>query len=175
MAASYTLNVDQGAQLQRRVVYRSPTAVAPTKDKGGWNANTNSPALASSVGTKGSFYKVTTAGATSLNGITSWLVGDWAVYNGASWEKASPINLTGYTAEWYLKLTGLAELIANSTNGFCTIEAPPTNGAILLDVPDETTDLWTMEEGAHYLMLIPPDGKLNRLLQGSIKVSVKYG
>jgi len=53
----------------------------------GWNASTNSPALTSSVGTKGFYYLVTTAGSTSLNDINQWDVGDKAVYNGTSWER----------------------------------------------------------------------------------------
>lgn len=55
--------------------------------QGTWNANTNTPALASGVGTKGFLYTVSVAGATNLNGITVWNVGDKAVYNGAAWEK----------------------------------------------------------------------------------------
>src|ERR1017187_706292 len=36
--------------------------------QGPWNASTNSPALASGVGTKGFVYKVSVAGATSIDG-----------------------------------------------------------------------------------------------------------
>lgn len=55
--------------------------------KGTWNAATNSPALASGVGTKGFLYTVSVAGATNLDGVTQWNVGDKAVFNGAAWEK----------------------------------------------------------------------------------------
>lgn len=55
--------------------------------QGTWNASTNTPTLTSSVGTKGYYYVVSVAGSTNLNGITSWLVGDWAVFNGTAWEK----------------------------------------------------------------------------------------
>ena len=50
--------------------------------QGTWNASTNTPTLTSSVGTKGYYYVVNVAGSTNLNGITDWVVGDWAVYNG---------------------------------------------------------------------------------------------
>lgn len=57
--------------------------------KGAWNANTNTPTLTSSVGTQGDFYIVDVAGSTTLNGISSWVVGDWAIFNGTAWEKIS--------------------------------------------------------------------------------------
>ena len=55
--------------------------------QGTWNASTNSPALTSSVGTKGFYYVVSVAGSTNLNGITDWQVGDWAIFNGSAWQK----------------------------------------------------------------------------------------
>ena len=55
--------------------------------QGSWNASTNSPALASSVGTNGEFYIVSVAGATNLNGITNWGIGDWAIFNGTAWQR----------------------------------------------------------------------------------------
>ena len=54
--------------------------------QGTWNASTNTPTLTSSVGTKGYYYVVSVAGSTNLNGITDWVVGDWAVYNGTAWQ-----------------------------------------------------------------------------------------
>ena len=58
-----------------------------------WDANSNSPFLQSSVGTKGFYYIVSVAGNTNLNGITSWKVNDWAVFDGSVWEKID--NQTG--------------------------------------------------------------------------------
>jgi mucin-19 len=55
--------------------------------QGTWDASTNTPTLTSSVGTKGYYFVVSVAGSTNLNGITDWLVGDWAVYNGSIWQK----------------------------------------------------------------------------------------
>jgi hypothetical protein len=51
--------------------------------RGGWDANANSPALATNTGTDGYAYKVTTAGSTVLNDVTSWSVGDYALFCGA--------------------------------------------------------------------------------------------
>lgn len=55
--------------------------------QGTWNASTNTPTLTSSSGTQGHYYVVSTAGSTDLNGITSWSIGDWAIFNGSVWEK----------------------------------------------------------------------------------------
>ena len=69
--------------------------------QGAWNANTNSPTLTSSTGTKGYYYVVSVAGTTNLNGITDWQVGDWAVFNGSVWQKIdntdAVTSVNGYT------------------------------------------------------------------------------
>ena len=57
-----------------------------------WNASTNNPFLQSSIGTKGFYYVVSVAGNTNLNGITTWNVGDWAVFDGNVWEKVDNNN-----------------------------------------------------------------------------------
>ncbi len=48
--------------------------------QGNWNADTNSPTLASGTGTVGHFYSVSTPGSTVLNGENDWKIGDWAVF-----------------------------------------------------------------------------------------------
>lgn len=71
-------------------------AIGALNFKGTWDANANSPALASSVGTKGDYYVVGTAGSTNLNGISNWGVGDWATYNGSVWQRVEGgANLNG--------------------------------------------------------------------------------
>ena len=62
-------------------------AIGALNYKGTWNATTNTPALASGVGTQGDYYVVSVAGATDLNGITNWGVGDWAAFNGSVWQR----------------------------------------------------------------------------------------
>lgn len=58
--------------------------------KGTWNANTNTPTLSVSGGggVAGDYYVVSVAGATNIDGITDWKVGDWIIHNGTVWEKA---------------------------------------------------------------------------------------
>ena len=58
--------------------------------RGTWNASTNSPALASSVGTRGYLYRVSVAGSTPLNDVTSWTVNSYAVYDGTEWHTSQP-------------------------------------------------------------------------------------
>jgi hypothetical protein len=69
--------------------------------QGAWNASTNTPTLVSSVGSKGYYYVVSVAGNTNLNGVTDWLVGDWAIFNGTAWEKIDNTDqvasVNGYT------------------------------------------------------------------------------
>jgi len=63
------------------------TLIAALDYQGTWNASTNSPTLASSDGTAGYWYRVSTAGSTTLDDVTSWSVDDAAVYDGADWLK----------------------------------------------------------------------------------------
>lgn len=61
--------------------------------QGAWNANTNTPALADGVGSTGDVYLVSVAGTQNLgSGAITFAAGDWAVYNGATWEKTINSN-----------------------------------------------------------------------------------
>ena len=96
-----------------------PTSQLPSAVLGGlnyqgtWNATTNTPALTSSVGTKGFYYVVNTAGATNLNGITDWKIGDWAVYDGSTWQKVDNTDavssVNGFTGAVSLTTSNIAE------------------------------------------------------------------
>jgi hypothetical protein len=81
--------------------------------QGTWNASTNTPTLASGVGTKGYYYVVSVAGSTNLDGITDWKVGDWAVYNGTAWQKVDNTDqvtsVNGQTGAVVLTTTNVAE------------------------------------------------------------------
>jgi hypothetical protein len=81
--------------------------------QGTWNASTNTPTLTSSVGTKGYYYVVSVAGSTNLNGITDWVVGDWAVFNGTAWQKVdntdAVTSVNGFTGAVSLTTTNIAE------------------------------------------------------------------
>ena len=68
--------------------------------QGVWNAATNNPFLQSSVGVQGHYYVVNVAGNTNLNGITDWQIGDWAIFNGSTWDKVdntdAVVSVNGY-------------------------------------------------------------------------------
>jgi len=93
--------------------------------QGTWNASTNTPTLTSSVGTKGYYYIVSVAGSTNLNGITDWKIGDWAIFNGTTWDKVDNTDavssVNGFTGAVNLGLGNISDVTLSS----------PTNGQIL--------------------------------------------
>ena len=85
--------------------------------QGTWNASTNTPTLASGVGTKGYYYVVSVAGSTNLDGVTDWKVGDWAVYNGTAWQKVDNTDqVTSVNGQ-----TGTVVLTNTDISGFGTM------------------------------------------------------
>ena len=100
--------------------------------QGTWNASTNTPTLTSSVGTKGYYYVVSVAGSTNLNGITDWVVGDWAVYNGTAWQKVdntdAVTSVNGYTGTVVLTNTDISGFGTMSTQNANAVAI--TGGAI---------------------------------------------
>lgn len=98
-------------------------AISALSYKGNWDANTNSPTLTSGAGTKGDVYVVTVAGNTTLDGISNWKIGDWAVYSGSSWFKANNFDAVA------------------SVNG----QSPNTAGAVTIttdNINEGTTNLY---------------------------------
>ena len=85
--------------------------------EGTWNASTNTPTLASSVGTKGDYYVVSVTGTTNLNGVTAWTQGDWAIFNGSAWEKVDNTDLVTSVAG----RTGAITLTTADISGLGTI------------------------------------------------------
>jgi hypothetical protein len=96
--------------------------------QGSWNASTNSPALASSVGTNGEFYIVSVAGTTNLNGITNWGIGDWAIFNGTAWQRVeggADGNFNALTAN-SLTVAGTATMDGLTVDGESDLNATVT-------------------------------------------------
>ena len=94
--------------------------------QGTWNASTNSPTLTSSVGTNNNYYVVSTAGTTTLNGISLWSVGDWAIFNGttSAWEKINGSSSEAFTSLTVTGLTGY--MYANGTSAVTASTTIPT-------------------------------------------------
>jgi hypothetical protein len=82
--------------------------------QGTWNASTNTPTLASGTGTKGYYYVVSVAGSTNLDGITDWKVGDWAIFNGTTWDKVDNTDavssVNGFTGAVNLGLDNISDV-----------------------------------------------------------------
>jgi hypothetical protein len=94
--------------------------------QGTWNASTNSPTLTSSIGTNNNYYIVSTAGTTTLNGISLWSVGDWAIFNGTTnaWEKINGSSSEAFTSLTVTGLTGY--MYANGTSAVTASTTIPT-------------------------------------------------
>lgn len=102
--------------------------------QGSWNASTNTPTLTSSVGTNGYYYIVSVAGSTNLNGVTDWQVGDWAIFNGSTWQKIDQTNLvssvngqTGVVVLTQTDIAGTASLTTTQTLTNKTLTSPSIN------------------------------------------------
>jgi hypothetical protein len=82
--------------------------------KGTWDADTNTPTLSSGSGSQGNYYVVTVTGATNLDGISEWVVGDWSIYNGTAWEKVdntdSVTSVAGKQGAVSLQATDLTDV-----------------------------------------------------------------
>lgn len=102
--------------------------------KGTWNASSNSPALASGVGTKGDYYVVSVAGTTDLDGIDFWGVGDWAVFNGATWQRVEGGSETDTDVVVFNTLANVTPTIGELTwaneDQFKTLSLGMANGDI---------------------------------------------
>lgn len=91
--------------------------------QGTWNASTNTPTLTSSSGTSNYYYVVSVSGSTNLNGITDWVAGDWAIYNGTVWQKIDQTNLVISVAG----RTGAITLTTSDVGGLGTIATQAAN------------------------------------------------
>ena len=93
---------------------------------GTWNASTNNPTLTSGVGTKGNYYVVSVAGTTTLDGISLWSVGDWAVFNGTAWQKVDGASSEAFSSITVTGLTGY--MYANNTSPVTASTTIPNAG-----------------------------------------------
>jgi hypothetical protein len=121
--------------------------------QGTWNASTNTPALASGVGTNGYYYIVSVAGSTNLDGVTDWQIGDWAVFNGSVWQKLDQTDIVtsvaGRTGAVTLSNTDISGLGTMSTqnSSSVSISGGTVSGITDLAIADGGTGAST-ESGA---------------------------
>ena len=142
--------------------------------QGTWNASTNTPTLTSSVGTKGYYYVVSVAGSTNLNGITDWLVGDWAVFNGSVWQKIdntdSVTSVNGYTGAVVLTntdISGFGTMSTQNANSVAitggTINGTTIGATTAADITGNTINANTK--------VVSPDYYAQSILGGNLRTS----
>lgn len=159
-------------------------AIGALNYKGTWNATTNTPALASGVGTKGDYYVVSVAGTTTLDGISNWGIGDWAVFNGSAWQRveggadlngvnlsvSGTSTLSGLTASTALALNSQKEVVsvANTGSGNNVLATSPSIATPTLtgDVQISTGNLvvGTAGKGIDFSATPQAPGALSELL-----------
>jgi hypothetical protein len=122
-------------------------AIGALNFKGTWDANANSPALASSVGTKGDYYVVGTAGSTNLNGISNWGVGDLATFNGSVWQRVeggadlNGVNLSVSGTSTLSGLTASTALALNASKEIVSVTNTGTGDNVLATAPTLVGDV----------------------------------
>lgn len=86
--------------------------------QGTWNASTNSPALSDGGAfSAGDVYIVDTAGSQDLgSGSISFAIGDWALYNGSTWEKVinSTVSVSASSVSYSNATSGLSASTAQA-------------------------------------------------------------
>ena len=124
-------------------------AIGALNYKGTWNANTNSPALASGVGTKGDYYVVSVAGSTTLDGISNWGIGDWAVFNGSAWQRVeggadiNGVNLSVSGTSTLSGLTASTALALDANKNVVSVTNTGTGNNVLATSPQIATPTLT--------------------------------
>jgi hypothetical protein len=113
--------------------------------QGTWNASTNTPTLASGVGTKGYYYVVSVAGSTNLDGITDWNIGDMAVYNGTAWQQIdntdAVTSVNGYTGTVVLAASDVGAPTTSGTGATGTWAINVTGSAASASTATTATNL----------------------------------
>jgi hypothetical protein len=105
--------LDSGGQLP---LSQLPSAVVELK--GAWNAATNTPTLANGVGGLGDEYIVSTAGTQDLGGGSEdYEVGDYVIYDGASWVRIGRTDLVQSVAGKTGIVTLVGTDVANTPAG----------------------------------------------------------
>lgn len=127
-----------------------PSAVGGVTFVGTWNAFTNTPNLNTIPADTGDYYIVAIAGSTTVDGISSWGVGDWAVFNGSTWNKIdntdSVLSVVGRIGNVTLTINDISATIIAKTNLLAspylilttddTVLMDPTAGGCGATLPD---------------------------------------
>lgn len=140
-------------------------AIGALNYKGTWDANSNTPTLTSSVGTKGDYYVVSIAGTTTLNGISNWGVGDLATFNGSVWQRVeggadlNGVNLSVSGTSTLSGLTASTALALNASKEVVSITNTGTGNNVLATSPSIDTPTLTGNVNLSTGNLIVSNGK----------------
>lgn len=132
-------------------------AIGALNYKGTWDANTNSPTLTSGVGTKGDYYVVSTAGTTTLDGISNWGVGDWVAFNGSAWQRVeggadlNGVNLSVTGTTTLSGLTASTALALDASKNVVSVTNTGTGSNVLASGPSITSPTFATETTHSYL------------------------
>ena len=114
--------------------------------QGDWNALTNDPDLTTTPPTTGYYWRVSVAGATSLDGIIDWDVGDLAIKTATGWVKVdnTDASITGTTSLTFTLGTSsvLGQIVVSVQTGAADKSLTITNAALtddrIITFPDAT-------------------------------------
>lgn len=158
-ANSGIATLDSGGKLTASQIPASLVGAAVYQ--GTWNASTNTPMLASGVGTKGNYYKVSVAGTTAIDGNAQWNIGDTIIFDGTAWDKIdgnSPEVLS--VAGLYGSITGAA------LKGALAISASDVSGLGAL-ATQATVNLATQAVSGSYSVALNATGNSSLTLPAS--------
>jgi hypothetical protein len=154
-------------------------AIGALNYKGTWDANANVPPLASGVGTKGDYYVVGTAGSTTLDGISNWGIGDWAVFNGSVWQRVegganlNGVDLSVSGTSTLSALTASTALALNASKEIVSVTNTGTGNNVLATAPTLVGDVSlstgnivpsTAAKGINFTANTPAAGMTSQLL-----------
>lgn len=118
--------VPTGGDNKISVAFLPDAILGAMKFQSTWNANTNIPAIpAAAVGNKGHYYIVATAGATMINGVNEWAIGDWLVSDGANWNKIdSSDKVSSVNGQTGVVVLGKADVGLNNVDNTADANKP---------------------------------------------------
>lgn len=111
----------------------NPALIGALNYQGLWDAGTNTPALASGVGTKGYYYVVSVAGSTTLDGHNDWLVGDLVAFDGTVWDKIPGNDSEVISVNHVAPVNGNVQLTPADIGAVSTTQLGALNGVATLD------------------------------------------
>ena len=144
-----------------------PGAVTGTLSyKGGWNAATNTPVMASGalaggvLQTAGSYYLVTVGATTAaIDGITTWVAGDWISSNGTVWQRVQ--NSTSP----YLPIAGGTVGPGALNSALVNFASADLTKALTITPQDDLpADIRFVDDFGNAGIIIYPDGSLDATL-----------